>query len=338
MTSAYLLLVLFISGLAAFTDIRYGRVKNKHLITAFVLWIILAVIEAYFLHSSSVDIFPLALNVLFAFITSVIFYMADIWAPGDCKLYIVISLIFPVCAYAVRNGNIFPALNFVVYAFALGYIFLLAMTLTRRRYAEMNLKPDFSIRHYISILANTGTLSFLNIMINYYASDFFYSNQILCILSSAASVYMFRKKVYTAGKIAGFMCLICILIQSISSGTLPDTFLSLIMNLIIASVLEIISNRMSVNTYREISGDEVRAGMILSFASLWAMRKCNDPELPETTTENRRSRLTQTQADAVKNWCRDSHSNIVIVEMIPFAPFIAGAVLTEIFRFLIHVR
>ena len=107
------------------------------------------------------------------------------------------------------------------------------------------------------------------------------------------------------------------------------------MSLVIASAIEIISSRVRANTYREISGDEVKPGMILSFTSLWAMRKCNDPELPKTTTENRRSRLTQTQAEAVKTWCRNTHSNVIIVEMMPFAPFIAGAAVIQVLRFLI---
>ncbi|MBQ3396894.1 MAG: prepilin peptidase [Synergistaceae bacterium] len=335
MTPAYLVLVLITSILGAFTDIRSGRVKNIHLTIALLVWLILAVSEYLILHSSSVPGFTLAFNVLFALITSIIFYLTDIWAPGDCKLYIVISIIFPVHAYVIRKGNIFPALNFVIYAFALGYIFLLAMTFTRRAAAKMNLNPKFALKHYLSVLANAGIISCINIILNTCIPKFFYANQILCILSSAVLICLVQKKANRIRMITGFMCLIYILIQSILMATLLNTSLSLIMSLVIASVIEIITNRASVNTYREIPGDEVRPGMILSFMSLWAMRKCIDPELPTATTENCRSRITKRQAEAVKKWCRNAHSNIVIVEMMPFAPFIAGAVMIEILRFLI---
>ena len=210
MTPAYLVLVLSTAILGAFTDIRSGRVKNIHLIIALLVWLLLAVSERFILHSSSVLIFSLALNVLFALITSVIFYLTDIWAPGDCKLYIVISIIFPVHAYVIRKGNIFPALDFVIYAFALGYIFLLAMTFTRKTGAKMNLNLNFSIKHSISVLANAGIISCINIIQNIFMPEFFYANQILCILSSAVLICLVQKKADRMRKITGFMCLIYI--------------------------------------------------------------------------------------------------------------------------------
>lgn len=335
MTSAYLALMLFTAGLGAFTDIRSGRVKNIHLIIALSVWIVLALSEAFFLHSSSINIFPLALNVILSAVTAVIFYLTDIWAPGDCKLYIIISLIFPARAYVVREGNIFPALDFVVYAFALGYIFLLAMTFSHKNAANMNLRPNFSIKHYLSILVNAGTISFLNILLNTFAPQFFYANQVLCILSSSALIFILQRKADTARKIIGFTGIIYILCQSILLGSWLNTCVNITLSLVVALAIEIISSRIRANTYREISGDEVRPGMILSFTSLWAMRKCSDSELPKTTTENRRSRLTQRQAEAVQTWCRNAHSSVIIVEMMPFAPFIAGAAVIQVLRFLI---
>lgn len=159
MTPAYLVLVMCVAGIGAFTDIHSGHVRNNHLVVALVLWLMLAVSESFFLHSSFANIFPSSLNVILSTITAIIFYLSDIWAPGDCKLYIIITLIFPMRAYVVREGNIFPALDFVVYAFALGYIFLLAMAFTRKTDAKINLNPNFSMKH-IDVL-------FLKIIITY---------------------------------------------------------------------------------------------------------------------------------------------------------------------------
>ncbi|MBQ4432379.1 MAG: hypothetical protein II877_12820 [Synergistaceae bacterium] len=335
MLPAYLALVLFVAGLGAFTDICSGHVRNIHLIAALMLWLALAVSEALFLHTSSADIFPPALNVILPAITAIIFYLSDIWAPGDCKLYTVISLIFPARAYVVREGNIFPAIDFAVYAFALGYIFLLTMTLSRRNDSKMISRPNFSIKHCVSILSNAGTISAVNIFLNTYAPEFSRSNQVLCILCSVALIFILHKKAVLVAKTIGITGLIYILCKSIFSGSFLNVFAWLAVSLVIASAIECMTSRVRENTYREISGDEVRPGMILSFTSLWAMRKCIDPELPKTTTENRRSRLTQRQAEAVKTWCRNAHSNVVIVEMMPFAPFIAGAVVIQILRFLL---
>ena len=316
MIPVYLLLVLAVSFIGAFTDIRTGRV--------------FAVGEYFLAHSSSIPIFPLTVNVILAVMTAIIFYLTDIWAPGDCKLYIVISLIFPMSAYVVRKGNIFPALNFVIYAFALGYIFLLAAALIHKPEAKL---PNFTLQHVPSVLANTGTISLLNVLINTCAPEFFYANQVLCILSSAALILVLQRKADKARRVIGFVGLLYILLGSWSAA-----FMTLALSLVTASAIEFISTRARANTYREISGDEVCPGMILSFVSVLAMMKSTAPDLPKTTTENRRTRLTQRQADAVKTWCRNSHSNIVIVEMMPFAPFLAGGVVIEILRFLLLVR
>ena len=276
MTPVYLALVLSAAVLGAFTDIRCGLVRNRHLLLALVLWLILAVSEFFVLRSSSIPVLPLALNALLAF----------------------------------------------------------AAAISRKTACTFSIKPVFSLQHVISVLTNAGTISSFNILLDTFAPEIFYANQMLCILASIAFTYLLQKKAENFRKLIGFIGLMYILVQSILRNTWLNTCLSMIISLILASAIEVISSRVHTNTYREISGNEIRPGMILSFVSLWAMRKRTDPELPHTTTENRRSRLTQKQADAVKSWYRKSGNTIVIVEMIPFAPFIAGAVVIEILRFM----
>ena len=338
MTPVYLVLALFTTMLGAFTDIRSGCVKNSLLLTVLTIWLLLTVSEFSVLHSSSTPLFLLTINVIFAVIVSVMFYLTDIWAPGDCKLYIVITLIFPMRAYAVREGNIFPALNFVIYAFALGYVFLLAMTFARRTSRRITVKPNLNAKHAASVMANAGTISFLNILLNICAPKFYYANQMLCISASVVLICLLQRNADTARKVIGFTGLLCFLLQSVLRCALLNACLGLAESLVIASAIEYINTRTRANTYREIPGEEVRPGMILSFATLWAMRKYTDPELPRTTTENRRSRLTQRQAEAVKTWCRNAGCNAVIVEMMPFAPFIAASVAIEVLLFLLLGR
>ena len=175
MTFIYLTLTLLISVLGALTDIRNGCVKNKHLIIALIIWLALVAGEAVFKSSLVISTFPIFLNVGLAFITALIFYLTDIWAPGDCKLYIVISLIFPINAYVVRNGNIFPALDFVVYAFGLGYIVLLTIAIIRHIHNRKNTGNaiKFNLKNSFSVIANIGIISFVYTLLEIYAAEFF---------------------------------------------------------------------------------------------------------------------------------------------------------------------
>ena len=328
----YLALALLISAMGALTDIRFGYVSNRHLIMALVIWIILMLIEAIFLSSPSVNILPRVLNAVLAFIAAIIFYLTDIWAPGDCKLYITVSLIFPVQAYAVQSGNIFPALNFIIYAFAAGYIALLALfiiRLAKGNAAMSDLRPKRI--NIISVIANLGIIALINILFELYSPEFFYSNQILCVLSAIALICMIYNKFDKIRKIVGLIGLLFLIVCS----SWQNILMSLVNGLIAAFIIEFINNNANINKYREIVKDDVRPGMILSYSTILAMQKCIDPELPHITTENRRSRITERQAEAVRNWCKNAKSNVIIVEMMPFAPFIALSVLIQIIRFLI---
>ena len=72
MTHIYLGLTLLVATIGAFTDIRFGRVQNKHLVIALATWLILIISESIFFHSFSlvIPIFSLTLNVVLAFATS----------------------------------------------------------------------------------------------------------------------------------------------------------------------------------------------------------------------------------------------------------------------------
>lgn len=338
MIHAHMALSLSLALAGAVTDVRSGIVKNKHLMTALVAWLMLIACEYFVLHSSSVDLLTLSVNVIFTLIVSVMLYATDIWAPGDCKLYVVMSLIFPLRAYVVRKGNIFPALDFIIYAFAAGYVFLLVTAVKDKAFGKISFAPKFTLKQAVSILANSGTISFLNVLVSILAPEFLRANQMLCLLSSVALILFLQMKAAYAGKIFGLFGLAFFVIHSIAAGTLLHDCASLAVSLVVASVLEFLSSRTRTNSYREISGDEVRPGIILSFTTLWAMRDCADPELPKSTTEDRRSRLSVSQAEAVKTWCRNSRSNVVIVDVMPFAPFIACAVVIQVLRFILLGR
>ena len=337
MTVVYLSLTLLIAFLCALTDIQTGRVKNKHLIIAGMIWLTLIIYESIFGDSKVISLFPIfALNVGLAFITAIIFYLTDIWSPGDCKLFISVSVIFPINAYVVRDGNIFPALNFVIYAFAFGYIALLTIIITRQiRGKKINGNAiNLNFKHSISVISNIGIISVIYNVLEIYTTNFFYANRMLCALSAIGIICLFQKKIDKIRQILGLIGVGFFMIQSIFYASWFNTCFALIESFVIAVIIEVINSRLYANTYREISHDEIRPGMILSFSTLWSMQRCIDPELPRTTTENRRSRLTESQADAVRTWCKNAKRNVIIVEMIPFAPFIALAVLLQVLYFL----
>jgi len=137
--------------------------------------------------------------------------------------------------------------------------------------------------------------------------------------------------------LTGLLCFLVYLFILLRSNS-GQTGLFLLQAFLVAVLIELLNRKMAHSNYREINGTEITAGMILSYGTILCMKKCIDPDLPRTTTEDRRSRLSQAQAEAVQRWCKNAKRTAVIVETIPFAPFIAAATLLEILKYFIFMR
>ena len=332
---------MLIAVIGTVTDIRYGRVRNRHLLTILSIWLCWMIGRS--ISMGHILLTPLwGVNVALAFMTSLAFYFTDIWAPGDCKMYTALAIVFPMYAYTVRDGNIFPSLDLVIFAFALGYIALLGISLYNRwakpkGIIRQRIPLSLSAQQLYSIAANVGVISALTALLDTFSGDFYAANQMLCTLAIITIVCTLHRQ-ERIRQIAGAAGLIYVLASAIIRGRFDMMPVSLSISVVISVILEIIRSAASVNIYRVVSGDEVKAGMILSFTTIMAMRICIDPNIPRVTTENRRSRITEVQAEAVRLWCKNAKSDVVIVEMIPFAPFIGLAVVVQILRYLLYIR
>lgn len=337
-------IAILISVIGAFTDVRYGRVKNKHLLVALIAWIGIAAYKAITTHAFPIPTTVQVINLVLSIAAATILYLKDIWAPGDAKLFLVVVLIYPASAYIVREGNIFPSLDFVVYAFALGYICLLLIMMYRKvfgtkvRIVSCEVSNNKrSIKDFLSsFVLNMGLIVGINSLVNEYLPEFEYANKAFCILAIVGLTYMISDKNkrlrYASGGIGWTVFIIILFIQH---GAFVSVVFSLIESILIALVIDYLNRQLRKNSYRVIPGSEVRPGMILSFTTVYAMTKCIDPNIPKTTTENRRTRISKAQAIAVQNWSAITKRDITIVEMLPFAPFIALAVIYESLRFVL---
>lgn len=328
--------VIIISLVGAITDIRYGRVKNKHLLFVITIWIGYSIINAVALKRNTFSL-HWGINLALAVLASVLFYLSDVWAPGDCKLYCAIALMFPMYLYPDRVNNIFPALDFVIYAFATGYIVLLGTSIFSNRKDKNSIALDkkslyLSAGRLISVATSVGVMTALHTVLATLFGEFYEANQILCSLVIIGVICLLQNKSKDIKVILGVLGLVFLFVWTILRKTWYNSLISLLLCLLLSVVIDLINDSARTNTYRVINGDEVKPGMILSYTTVMSMQWCIDPNIPRTTTENRRSRITVQQAEAVKTWCRNAKSNIVIVEMIPFAPSIALAVVIELIR------
>ena len=337
MIYVYLFIAFLTAGIGAYTDIRSGHVNNMHLLFGIVLWIIAVIIDKLFLKTAVILPSLFITNICLALVASFLLYITDIWAPGDCKLFLVLSLIYPLTRYATKDGNIFPSLDIVIYAFALGYLWLIAS-----HFFSKSSKASSSIFHLTlpdvkSYIISMAFFASISVLLDQYLHDFYLANQMLFILITFIVISVLQNKAPVLLTIFGIAGLFFFVYQTIINQSWLYSLLSLIASFVLVTLLNTVNDKARKNTYREITGDDVKPGMILSYGTIWNMQNCIDPNLPVTTTENRRSRINVTQANAVKTWCKNAKCNITIVETIPFAPFIAASLVIQFIRFVLIV-
>ena len=337
----HLALSLTIAVVGSITDIRHGIVKNTHLMIALIIWTASVLISIVFMQNiSAFPFFYYFLNLILSAALSITFYYMDIWAPGDVKLYLLITIIYPFSCYSCRPGNIFPALDLVIIAFASGYIFLLIASLLHNKetnWTGKNIISWFSKKTLLRFVANIGFFSFVQLLLRLVLPDFYESNRSLCILITAGAVFLLDGAAPTTKLVLGYLMFLLFIGLSFWHGDFYRFIFSIVESILLAAVFGEIGRIIKTNSYSEVNEENIKPGLILSFSSIWAMQKCIDPNIPRTTTESRRSRITEDQAEAVRNWCRITKRNITVVDMLPFIPMLAFGLLIQILRYFFTV-
>ena len=327
------ILCVALSTIGTWTDLRSGNMRNAHLITAAIIGLAISIAAILRQMPPWNSLLYWGINLVLSAVVSIIFYLSDVWAPGDAKLFILLVTLYPQKYYAARPGNVFPALSIVVYAYAAGYLYLLGQGFRHK-------KTRISARALISLDKNSITNMlcslgfFVGTQMLVYAlfPVFSKANYTLILLSVIGLNYLIDQKAPAVMRILGSLGLVAGILISIITGQYSAFIISIPLGIAVAFILRVLTYMASTNSYREITGEAVKPGIILSFGSIMAMQKCIDPNIPHSTTENRRSRINADQAEAVKNWCRITKNPITIVEMLPFVPFILIAVLIEPLR------
>lgn len=326
-------LCLTIATLGAWTDLHSGNMRNAHILAGAALGAALSAVAILRGMPAWPSFLSWCVNFALATLVGVLFYLSDIWAPGDAKLYMLLAALMPRQCYAARTGNIFPALDIVIYAYAAGYLYLLFSA--KRKESARLLKRElfrFDRASMPRLLRSIGFFSGAQMLVHAAFPAFAQDNYALILLAAMGLQYLIESKAPALMKLLGCAGIAASLVCCVAAGQYSTMLVSLLLSAALALVSRALYEMASVNSYREIPGDEVSAGAILSLGSVLAMQRCIDPNIPRSTTESRRSRLSARQAEAVRNWCKITGRTVAVVEMLPFVPFMLAALILEPLR------
>jgi len=122
-TFLFLILLIFIGILTSYSDIKYGKIRNTHLLTGllyiFSLYLFLLYYSHFIIYQSGnfKYIAELIINGSIALLVGYLLWHFNLWAAGDAKLVAIYALTVPLNYYSKNYISYFPAASLLLDTF-----------------------------------------------------------------------------------------------------------------------------------------------------------------------------------------------------------------------------
>lgn len=310
---------------SSMTDIKYGIVKNKAILIASIIGLILDAFGWFKINSVCIKYH--IINILAVVALSIVFYAMHIWAGGDCKLMLAISLLVPYELYIpVSNGKVSLVLLLAI-VFGISYIYLLAESIVLAIKTKSIEKGKLinnvrkSIIWWISCVAYI-TL-FDQILLLFFPDLFIKSRFIVLVINICLAIVISGISILCNKITVTIVIILEIIIRLICHQPILSKYM--LMNYAIAIVFIVL--RIFIDEYNRetIETSKVKKGMILSATTTVQFTLSKVKGLPPQSTEDLRSRLTEEEAESVRRWEKSKYGmpTVEIIRKIPFAIFIS---------------
>lgn len=323
----------------AHSDATRGIVENRLMLVGFTAAVILDAC-AYILIAPWLGITFLT-NAVIAIVVSIFLYMANVWAGGDCKLFVVLSLLLPAADYLMIGECLLGSIPILMVAFILGYVQIVWMGLRATvKQGTYFLATDVFgaflhvLRYWLTCLLLMNLLRFFCLLIA--PTLFIQFPFITGLFSVIASVCVLTIEVLRSSRclLAGFILLL--LFGTVCHATPILASPASVVIILAMGASKVIASRAC---YIQVPCSEIKKGDILSTASS-IMLSVKLPKLDlRISKEGPFDRLDEIRAEGLRTWGVGKGRGVVvdIVRKVPFAlfmdtGFVAAALLGMIQR------
>lgn len=319
-----LLLLLVLGVISSISDIKFGVIYNKVLCVFAIVGVILCGVYYIWFAKEYFILFLINMGIV-AFISLLLFFMHS-FAGGDSKLLIVLTLLYPARCYLIYHGSRLTLLSVICFALLFGYFYLLINTVVNISKGRIKITrtyvKQYSLYFLNSYIRILPYILLLNLIFRIISLKIVPVNSFVILFTCFAVAFLVGK--YEVLKKWYFVvsALVVDIALSIYLKVLPISINPA--NYLFVLIIMLLQITMKTGIYEVISTSSVKKGMILSTESSLLMQKSRVRNLPGISKEDLRSRLTETQAEAVIRWEKSTTglSEIKIVKKIPFAVFI----------------
>lgn len=320
-----IILLLVTSLISSVSDLISGKISNKLIFYMLIIASCTDIAMFTFFYRDGLKTF--FINVAIITVISIFLYITHVWAGGDCKLLIVLSLLFPANRYWIVNNSQFTLWISLMFTFMIGFMYLIAESIV----LLIKEKPKFQLKSLGKSLY-CRIISYLRIIVYVVAINHIYCYFILPRIVIPTAVYIcisiiivwrINKSEITKSKILVGAFLVFDLLMTLFTGVITvslawKTYLLVVIFMILRILIE-------KYNYQVINVDNVKEGMILSRTTTLCMQKSRVKGLPLISDETLKSRLNEDEVYSIHKWKNSKYGmkSIVIVRKIPFAIFIS---------------
>lgn len=322
---ASLCIIAVLCVLCTKTDMIDGLIYNRIIGKFSLLALFFDFIYYGFLEKSSRV--PFLLNFLVVCIVSLYFFYSNSFAGGDCKMLIVLAMLYPAKFYFRYAGSSITLIFAIGFAIFWGYVYLVVRSLlciaTKRTSLTIGYVQSYFLTFIKSFVSATIYVALVNSLVFIIERSFsIYLNpwipRSVCIITAwlVGKYSLFKRK-----KIFIFTVALLV-ITSAYAGIFPVSLNP--ENYTIVFVLLFCQMSVQPTIYENISVDRLKKGMILSTFSSTLMQASITKGLPNISSENLSNRLTEDEITSIRIWSKATHTeSLTIVKKIPFAIFIS---------------
>lgn len=277
----------------------------------------------YFWIASNELLLGFAVNAFSAALIAFIMYALHIWAGGDVKLFILLSLLTPADLYKQKAP--LPMVTIYIIVFSVAFIYLITESIVlflKKENSTVKASIRVSAKSIVSCMAS---IMALQTILRLVFGGLYYEYLPAFLLLNVMFVLLFDRIKFLNCNISLVSCsiigIVGIIISVINNQFAVDV------RSILTSVL-VISFRALADkyNYKEINTTDVKKGMVLSYGTILGFADSKVKGLPKYTTEDIATRISQEEADSIVRWASSRHGKdrITVLRKIPFAFFIVA--------------
>jgi hypothetical protein len=166
----FLPIILIFGATTTFFDLRYGKIRNKHLACVMLIAIITYTTLFFLGVVNSNYLGKLSINFILSLFFSILLWQASMWSAADAKLFSVYSFLVPLTFYSNTYIKFFPSIvllintfvPFFIYAFIKG---IFATSAKQKKDAIGNTKPEDILLLALSVFWISGIPKLMEIIL-----------------------------------------------------------------------------------------------------------------------------------------------------------------------------